>query len=145
MRLFWRWIASAVNKVGLLTTAKIWSFNAVDCSWYRTGAGKDFHLPIFMMLVTDKLAARAIVGADMRMECVLNDVVSNPKWAADDLTATCIAVYNKHDNRSCTRNDKKGSASNRNECFDHIYTKWTNGTGWWLLSWIENYMGTPKS
>ena len=71
-----------------------------------------------MMLVTESLAARAIVGADIRIDCVLNESLSNPKKSADDLTATYISVCNKHVNRSCTRNDKNGSASNRKECFD---------------------------
>ncbi len=54
------------------------------------GAGKDLQRPMRMMLGTDRLAARAIVGPDIRMECVLNHSALNPKWAADDLTAACI-------------------------------------------------------
>ena len=130
------WISSAVNRVGLLTTDKKWSFKTVDCSWYRIGAGKDFHRPIFIMLGTDTLAARAIVGADIRIECVLKDLLSKPKWSAASLTASCMSLYIKHVNLSCTLNDKKGSSSNLKECFDHWYTKWTNGTGWWLMSWV---------
>ena len=53
-------------------------------------------------------------------------------------TARCMSLYSKHVNLSCTLNDKKGSSSNLKECFDHWYTKWTNGTGWLLISWVEN-------
>ena len=72
-------ISSEVNKVGSLITDKTWSFNAVDCSWYRIGAGKDFQRPIRIIFVTDKLAARAIVGPDILIECVLNQSSLKPK------------------------------------------------------------------
>ncbi len=84
------------------------------------GAGNDFQRPMCMMLGTDKLAARAIVGPDIRIECVLNHIALSPKWVADDLTAVWICEYNKQDKWPRTRKDKNGSVSNLIECLDHV-------------------------
>ena len=95
------WWPSEVNKFGSLITDKTWSFKAVDCSWYRIGAGKDFQRPIRIIFVTDRSAARAIVGPDILIECVLNHSSLKPKWAADDLLPLeCGNSINKIDGRA---------------------------------------------
>ena len=61
-----------------------------------------------MIFVVDTWAARAIVGADMRNECVSNHAASRPYTVAACFTANCMSLYNKHFNCPFARNDKKG-------------------------------------
>jgi len=101
-------ISSVVNKVGLLTIERMELFSCVDCDWYKSDAGSDFHRPMDMMFVGDTWAVRAIVGADMRNECVSNHVASRPNTVAACFTANCMSLYNKHFNCPSARYDKKG-------------------------------------
>jgi len=112
-------ISSVVNKVGLLTTERMELFSCVDCAWYKSDAGSDFHRPMDMIFVGDTWAARAIVGADMRNECVSNHVASRPNTVAACFTANCMSLYNKHFNCPFARYDKKGSEPSRCECRAH--------------------------
>ena len=84
-------ISSDVNNVGSLTIDKMVLFNAVDCSWYNNAAGNDFHLPILMVSDTGNRAARAIVGCDIRIDCVSNHASCNPNTGAACLTAVFIS------------------------------------------------------
>ena len=138
-------ISSVVNKVGLLTIEIMELFSCVDCAWYKSDAGRDLHRPMDMMFVVDTRAARAIVGADMHIECVSNHDASRPNTVAACLTANCMSLYNKHLNCPFARNDKKGSEPSRFECRAHKYTRRTKGTDWPEASVVENHIGTPKS
>ena len=60
-----------------------------------------------MIFVVDTWAARAIVGADMRNECVSNHAASRPYTVAACFTANCMSLYNKHFNCPFAQNDKK--------------------------------------
>ena len=111
-------MSSDVNNDRLLTTDKVVLFNAVDCSWYNNADGTDLQRPMRMTLGIGTLAAMAIVGPDNRIDCVLNHSSLSPKWEAEDFTAFWMSKYNKHFCVPEARNDKKGSASNRNEYFD---------------------------
>ena len=136
-------ISSDVNNVGSLTIDKIVLFNAVDCSWYNNAAGNDFHLPILMQSDTGNRAARAIVGADIRIDCVSNRASSNPNTGAACLTAAFISEYRRQLNSPLRRKERNGSSALRMECRDQRYTKWTKGIGCPCASTVENHMGTP--
>ena len=101
-------LSSVVNKVGLFTIERMELFSCVDCAWYKSYAGSDFYRPMDMIFVVDTWAARAIVGADMRNECVSNHAASRPYTVAACFTANCMSLYNKHFNCPFARNDKKG-------------------------------------
>jgi len=136
-------ISSDVNNVGLLTIDKIVLFNVVECSWYNNAAGINFHLPIRMQSGTGNRAARAIVGADIRIDCVLNHASSNPNTGAAYLTTVFISEYRRQINSPLRRKERNGSSALRTECFNQRYTKWTKGTGCPFASNVENHMGTP--
>ena len=138
-------LSSVVNKVGLFTIERMELFSCVDCAWYKSYAGSDFYRPMDMIFVVDTWAARAIVGADIRNECVSNYAASRPNIVAACFTAHCMCLYNKHFNCPFARNDKKGSEPSRCECRAYQYTRRTKGTDWPEASVVENRIGTPKS
>lgn len=66
-------MSSDVNNVGSLTIEIMLLLAAVDCSLYNNADGSDAQRPF---------AALAIVGADMRIDCVLNHASSNSRCLA---------------------------------------------------------------
>ena len=67
-----------MNTDRLLTTDKIVLFNTVDCSSYNNADGTDLQRPMRMTLGIGILAEIAIVGADIRIDCVLNHSSLSP-------------------------------------------------------------------
>ena len=68
-------MSSEVNNVGLLTTEMILLLTAADWCWYNADRS-DAHLPICKTVDFWAPAARAMVGADIRIDCVLNHLPS---------------------------------------------------------------------
>ena len=136
-------ISSDVNNAGLLTMDNIVLFNVVDCSWYNNAADIDFHLPMHITSGAGSRAALAIVGADIRMDCVSNHASSKPNTGAAFLTADLISEYNKQFNTLLRRKERNGSSSLRYECFDQRYIRLTNGSDCPAASNVENHMGAP--
>ena len=63
-------------------------------------------------------AALAIIGADIRIDCILNQALSRLKTLADDLRVDCMFLYSKHVNCDDILNDKNESSSNLNDTLD---------------------------
>ena len=138
-------MSSDVNIVGSLTIDSILLLAAVDWCWYNNADGSEAQRPICRMILVCAFTEAAIVGADMRIDWVLNQLPVKPKCRAADCTADCICFYNKQWSSPSLRYDRNGSLSNLEEMVAHKYTNWTNGTALPSASVEENHIGTPKS
>ena len=70
------------NKIPSVVNNKIVLFNAVDCSLYNNANGIDCHRFICIKSGAGSRTTRAIVGADIRMECVSNHASFKPNTGA---------------------------------------------------------------
>jgi hypothetical protein len=112
-------MSSDVKQVGLLAKEMMWSLTAVDCSWYFMEDGTVFQRPMSKMIAVGSRAARAIVGTDIRIDCVLNQASSKLKCLADDFRAVWMVLYKRQWRAWLSRKDRNGSEPCRFEVVAH--------------------------